>query len=56
MYLYIFVIKYLNIWLIVIFYKEIILKTGFGQVYGKDLVMIILNEFTLYFSELYFIF
>jgi hypothetical protein len=45
-----FVIKYFKIWFIAIFYKELILKTGFGQVYGKDLVQSILKKFILYFS------
>jgi hypothetical protein len=54
--LYIFVIKYSKIWFITIFYKELILKTGFGQTYGKDLVKRILRKFILYFYDIYFIF
>jgi hypothetical protein len=38
------------------FLQKIILKTGFGQAYGKDLVNNILQKFTMYFSELYSIF
>jgi hypothetical protein len=56
MHLYIFVIKYFKIWFTAIFYKELILKTGFGQVYGKDLVQSNLKKFIPYFFEFYFIF
>jgi hypothetical protein len=47
----IFVIKYSKIQFITIFYKEIILKTGFGQAYCKDILKRILNKFISYFYE-----
>jgi hypothetical protein len=46
-----FLIKYFKIWFIVIFYKELILKRGFGQSYGKDLLRRTIRKFILYFSE-----
>jgi hypothetical protein len=51
MHLQIFLIKYFKIWFIVIFYKELILKIGFGQSYGKDLLRRTIRKFILYFSE-----
>jgi hypothetical protein len=41
---------------IAIFYQEIILKIGFGQPYGIDILEMIPGKFISYFSEFYFIF
>jgi hypothetical protein len=51
MYLWIFVINYFKMGFIAIFYKEIILKTGFGQAYYKDILKRIPRKFISYFSE-----
>jgi hypothetical protein len=34
-------------------YTELILKIGFGQAYGKDIVQRILRKFILYFYVIY---
>jgi hypothetical protein len=44
-----FVIKYFKMEFIVIFYKEIILKTGFGQSYGKHILEMVPRKFISYF-------
>jgi hypothetical protein len=49
MYLYIFVIKYFKMGFIAIFYKEIILKTRFGQAYCNDILKWIPMKFISYF-------
>jgi hypothetical protein len=51
-----FVIKYSNIWLLVIFYTAIIHKKEFGQADCKDELKRVLKKFILYFSYFYFIF
>jgi hypothetical protein len=49
-FVYIFVIKFIKIWILGISYKAKLNKSIFGQAYYVYLLKMILNKFILYFS------